>query len=407
MTQTQRETVRGAVWWAARLALGTASALGVARFAYGLILPAMKEDRHWSLAEAGAMSAANGLGYLLGALVCPAVVQRWGTTAAFRTGMVIVAVSLAATAVSEGYVALLVWRTAAGVAGAVVFVAGGVIASRVAVRAGSGLPVTVYFAGTGLGVVISGVTIPLLGEHWRLAWAGLAAVAALATAASWAAARTDESPQTAMDGRVRMRPLREAALAYLLFAAGYISYITFLSAYLAERHAPLGQVVLTWTVLGTATVVAPVLWSRPIERWPGTRALAALLTVLSGGAALALTAPAPLVILASALVYGATFMGVPAAVTALIKTTVPPADWTPTLAAFTTVFAAGQTAGPWIAGVVADHTSTAATLAWTAILCAAAAVTAVAGQRGQRSHGHARKETRRELDRDKNTGAES
>ena len=407
MTKAQRETVRGAVWWAARLALGTASALGVARFAYGLILPAMKEDQHWSLAEAGAMSTANGLGYLLGALVSTAVFHRWGTTAAFRTGMALVAVSLAATAVSEGYVVLLVWRTAAGVAGAVVFVAGGVIASRVALRAGSGLPVTVYFAGTGLGVVISGVTIPLLGEHWRLAWAGLAAAAALATAASWAAARTDESMQTAVAGRARMRPLREAALAYLLFAVGYISYITFLSAYLAERHAPLGQVVLTWTVLGLATVVAPVLWSRPIERWPGTRALATLLTVLSGGAALALTVPAPLVILASALVYGATFMGVPAAVTALIKTTLPPADWTPTLAAFTTVFAAGQTAGPWIAGAVADHTSTAATLAWTAILCAAAAVTAVAGHRGQRSHGQARREARRELDRDKNTGAES
>ncbi|MGZ2361942.1 YbfB/YjiJ family MFS transporter [Streptomyces sp. 372A] len=407
MTQTGRETVRGAAWWAARLALGTASALGVARFAYGLILPALKEDQRWTLAEAGAMSAANGLGYLLGALVSPAVLHRWGATAAFRAGMAIVAVSLAATAVSEGYLALLVWRTAAGVAGAVVFVAGGVIASRVAARVGSGLPVTVYFAGTGLGVVISGVTVPLLGEHWRFAWAGLAAATALATAGSWAAARTDEIPHTSTAGRARMRPLREAASAYLLFAAGYISYITFLSAYLAERHAPLGQVVLTWTALGVATVAAPVLWSRPIERWPGTRALATLLTVLSGGAALALAAPAPLVILASALVYGATFMSVPAAVTALIKTTVPPADWAPTLAAFTTVFAAGQTAGPLIAGVVADHTSTAATLAWTAILCAAAAVTAVAGHHVQPSHGQARREPVRELDRDKDTGAES
>jgi predicted MFS family arabinose efflux permease len=70
-----------------------------------------------------------------------------------------------------------------------------------------------------------------------------------------------------------------------------------------------------------------------------------------------------------------------AAVTALIKTHTAPADWTATLAAFTTVFAAGQTAGPWIAGVAADHTSTEATLGWTAILCVAAALIAVTGRR--------------------------
>ncbi|WP_327113815.1 hypothetical protein OHB12_32595 [Nocardia sp. NBC_01730] len=45
----------------------------------------------------------------------------------------------------------------------------------------------------------------------------------------------------------------------------------------------------------------------------------------------------------------------------------------PTLAAFTTAFAIGQTVGPWSAGILADHTSIAAAVAWTAILCTAAA----------------------------------
>jgi len=31
------------------------------------------------------------------------------------------------------------------------------------------------------------------------------------------------------------------ALAYLLFATGYITYITFLSAYLADRHTRSGR----------------------------------------------------------------------------------------------------------------------------------------------------------------------
>nr|WP_055501852.1 YbfB/YjiJ family MFS transporter [Nonomuraea pusilla] len=366
------------MWQAVRLAAGTASALGLARFAYGLLLPAMRDDLRWSLTQAGVMSAANGLGYLFGALVTAGLVRRVGSAAAFRWSMVLTAVALAATAVSGHYPALLAVRAAAGVTGAVVFVTGGVIASRIATRASSGAPIMVYFAGTGLGIILSGATIPALGAHWRVAWVGMGLAAGLATLVSWTAASQGMEEPAATTRGARLRPLRRVLMAYLLFATGYITYITFLSAYLAERRAPLAQVALIWTALGAAVVVAPALWSRPITRWRGGSALAGLLVLLAGGAALALTSPALPVVLASAIVYGATFMSVPAAVTALVKAGTPPAGWTATLAAFTTVFAVGQTAGPWLAGTLADHTSTDATLAWTAILCAAAAAIAAA-----------------------------
>jgi predicted MFS family arabinose efflux permease len=373
-------TVSTSTAQAARLALGTASALGLARFAYGLLLPAMRDDLGWSLGEAGAMSAANGLGYLLGALVTGVVVRRLGVAAAFRWSMVLTATALAATALSGDFVALLAARTVAGVTGAVVFVTGGVIASRLAAHTGSSAPIGIYFAGTGLGIVLAGATVPALGVQWRIAWIGLGVAAALAALLSWTAARTDGDAPAATVGRARMRPLWRPALAYLLFAAGYITYITFLSAYLVERNAPVGQVVLTWTVLGLAVVLAPALWSGPVTSWPGGTVLAASLAVLGAGAALALVADAPLVVLASAAVFGATFMSVPAAVTSLIRSATAPADWTATLAAFTTLFAVGQTVGPWIAGILADLTSTGATVAWTAVLCTAAAVIAASAR---------------------------
>ncbi|WP_086840933.1 YbfB/YjiJ family MFS transporter [Amycolatopsis kentuckyensis] len=361
---------------AIRLALGTASALGLARFAYGLLVPAMRADLRWTLAEAGAISTANGLGYLVGAVGTAAVVRRWGTAAAFRWGMVITAVALAGTAAGHVFVVLLVVRAVAGASGAVVFIAGGVIAARIAARAGSSAPITVYFAGTGAGIVLGGVTIPGLGDHWQAAWGGLGAAAGLAALLSRTAAGSGDERPIGEAGRARVRPLWRVAVAYFLFATGYITYITFLSVYLLDRHAPAGQVALTWTVLGAGVVAAPALWSRPITRWPGTRALAVVLGVLAGGAALPLVSPSPAVVLASALTYGVTFMAVPAAVTAHIRTAVPATGWTGTLAAFTTLFATGQTVGPWLAGLLADHTSTAAPLAWTAVLCAAAAAPA-------------------------------
>jgi predicted MFS family arabinose efflux permease len=381
MSATVARMVTPGVWQAVRLSLGTASALGFARFAYGLLLPAMRDDLGWTLAQAGAMNTANGLGYLLGAMLSAVVVRWLGTAAAFRWGMVLTAATLAATAVSSDFLVLLIARAAAGVTGAVVFIAGGVIAARTAVRSPSGAPLTIFFAGSGLGITVSGATIPALGSDWRAGWIGLGVAAALATLVSWTAARTDGDTPTPTTGRARVLPLWRVAVPYVLFAVGYITYITFLSAYLADRDASVAQVTLTWTVMGLAVVAAPALWSRPVIRWPGTTALGALLAILAVGAALALVSAALPVVLASVLLYGVTFMSVPAAVTARIRDGAPPADWTATIAAFTTLFAAGQTAGPWIAGVVADHTSTGATVAWTAVLCAVGAAIALTGPR--------------------------
>src|SRR5690606_37549643 len=48
------------------LSMGAALSLGLARFAYGLLLPPMREDLGWSYLLAGSLNTANALGYLLG-----------------------------------------------------------------------------------------------------------------------------------------------------------------------------------------------------------------------------------------------------------------------------------------------------------------------------------------------------
>ena len=367
----------------ARLALGTASALGLARFAYGLILPAMRSELGWNLAQAGALTTANALGYLFGALIATPVARRLGVTVTFRLGMALTAVTLAATAATGDYPVLLLARAAAGLSGALVFITGGVIASHAAASTRSAAPLTIYYSGAGLGIAFSGAFIPpLLGHHpdwWPLAWAGLAAAAGLATILSWTAARGG-GDATTTDTRTGLRAtaqLWRPATAYLLFAAGYIAYITFLSVYLAAHHASVAQITLTWALLGLAAVAAPAIWSRSLRLWPGTRPLTALLAVLSVTSAAALI-PAPLLaVAASAIGYGATFLAVPAAVTALIRSATPPSQWTSTLAIFTVIFAAGQICGPYLAGALADHYGTGATLVWAAALCAAGAALSV------------------------------
>lgn len=83
----------------AALSLGSAVALGLARFSYALLLPAMQRDLGWSFATAGTMNTANALGYLLGALAFPRLSRRWTPCALFRFGCIATATTVALSSV--------------------------------------------------------------------------------------------------------------------------------------------------------------------------------------------------------------------------------------------------------------------------------------------------------------------
>ncbi|MEU4477626.1 YbfB/YjiJ family MFS transporter [Micromonospora sp. NPDC023966] len=361
-------------WRQIGLALGPAAVLGLGRFAYGLFVPAMSEDLRWTLAEAGRLTTANGVGYLLGAVLAAAVIRRIGLTATFRAGMILTAMSLAAT----GLGLLLAARAAAGFGGALTFVAGAALATRLATLTGRLTPVAVYFGGAGGGIAITGGAVPILlnahADRWAAGWWLLAAAAALATVGSWRAAALAPAPVADADrGERRLSRHWRIAASYLLFGAGYIGYLTFLSAYLADRQAPLPLVCVTWILIGVSAMAAPVLWNRPIAAWPGNRALRLMLLGIATAAALAWLVPTPAGMIASALLFGLAFMMVPAAVTTYIGRTVPPHALSATLGVFTVLFAIGQSAGPWVSGVLADRTGAGTTLTVAALLCALAA----------------------------------
>ena len=52
------------IWIAIGLSMGAAVSLGFSRFAYALLLPAMRSSLHWNYVQAGGMNTSNALGYV-------------------------------------------------------------------------------------------------------------------------------------------------------------------------------------------------------------------------------------------------------------------------------------------------------------------------------------------------------
>jgi predicted MFS family arabinose efflux permease len=342
--------------------MGPAIALGLARFAYALLLPAMRTDLGWSYASAGAMNAANAAGYLGGALIAAPIARRLGVKQTFLAAILLTAIGIGASGLTSRFSLLLDLRLAAGLTGALAFVAGGSMTAAVrgsAARATVALGV--YFAGGGLGVAMSALTVPLLLDAlgWKGGWLLLGGLALLATAIALPAlSRAPLPAEQAAPSKTSSwspRTILIELLGYVLFGAGYIAYATFIIAQLrTNSRFSSEEVVLFWALLGSAAIGGAFVWGPILARLKGGRGAAAVIAVVALGAALPLMSNSRELAYLSAFLFGGSFLSTITAVTSFARRAAPPEAWTRAIAALTVAFGIGQCVGPVLSGYLSD-----------------------------------------------------
>jgi predicted MFS family arabinose efflux permease len=360
---------------AAALSLGAAVSLGITRFAYGLLLPSMRADLGWSYTLAGAMNTANAMGYLLGAFAAPWLLKGRPPVQLLVVGSLLASVFMAGSGFFTDAPSLLVQRLLAGVASALVFIAGGLLAARLGALAPRhmGLLLGLYYGGTGLGILLSALLVPAMLQAssgvphgWAWAWWALAVSCLLATGLlAWVGrpggtlmqiltAPAAHVHQAMSQRQFRWRDFAPGLLGYMLFGMGYIGYMTFVVALLKEQGAAPQAITAFYAVLGVSVMASSRVWAGLLDRFKGGQALAILNALLGCATVLpALTAAWPLVLL-SGVMFGGVFLSLVASTTALVRHNLPPSQWAAGISAFTIVFAVGQIAGPTVVGWIAD-----------------------------------------------------
>lgn len=278
--------------WCLALALsvGAAVSLGITRFAYGLLLPAMRTDLGWTYTLAGAMNTANALGYFIGALLTPRLLRTRGPGELLWGGALMATVFMALSGFFTDANALLVQRLLAGIASALVFVAGGLLAARLGARyqRHGGLLLGIYYGGTGLGIVASALLVPWLLERfagqahgWQWSWWALALICAAGTAVMLWPARVMSAwalpqAQAAAGGpqQFQWADFRYGLAGYTLFGVGYIGYMTFVVALLRSQGTTATAVTVFYALLGVAVMASSRIWARLLDKHHDGRPLA-------------------------------------------------------------------------------------------------------------------------------------
>jgi MFS family permease len=296
-------------------AAATLVGIGLARFAYTPLLPAIIDARWFSAAQAAYLGAANLAGYLVGVWAAGRVARLAPARVVLRAAMVLTALAMILCAWPLSFAWFFGWRLAAGVGGGVImiFAAPAVLPHVSAARRGTvgGL----IFMGIGVGVAAASTLVPiLLRQGLTQTWLGLGGACLVLTAIAWGG-WPDPLPGGPQGDAVRKRwsspALRGLYLEYGLNAFGLVPHMIFLVVFIARS---LGQGVDAgagyWVLFGLGAIAGPLISGRLADR-VGFRTALRLAFGLQAAAVLApaLNPAAPSLIVSS-LVMGAAVSGV-------------------------------------------------------------------------------------------------
>jgi predicted MFS family arabinose efflux permease len=237
--------------------------IGLARFAYAPLLPALIAAGWFSAADAAYLGAANLAGYLAGAILARPMASRAPAHRVLQAMMVLATISLFACAWPLSFLWFFAWRFAAGLAGGVLMVLAATTILPHVAPGRRGLASGAIFTGVGLGIVASGTLVPLLMQiGLRETWLGLGALTLVLTLAAWGGWPRD----AAQPHKAEPAPLRASGpvlsalmLEYALNAAGLVPHMVFLVDFIA-RGLALGLEIgaVFWVIYGVGATFGPL-----------------------------------------------------------------------------------------------------------------------------------------------------
>jgi predicted MFS family arabinose efflux permease len=282
LAHTHHPEPAGSAWRFATAGLcASLVGIGVARFAYTPLIPALIAARWFSPSDVIYLGAANLAGYLAGALLARPIAARIDAVAVLRAMMVVATLTCFACSVPVSFSWFFGWRFMAGLTGGVIMVLAASVVLPHTSPAKRGIVGGVIFAGVGLGVAASGTLVPLLLQQglWQ-SWYGLGILSGLLTLISWAnwPKQTRVSNSETSDSKVansnytnsshtlphpkrhQSHAVRALLIEYGLNACALVPHMVFIVDFVARG---LGQGIAAgsqyWIFYGLGAIVGPLL----------------------------------------------------------------------------------------------------------------------------------------------------
>ncbi|HYG91654.1 MAG TPA: YbfB/YjiJ family MFS transporter [Azospirillum sp.] len=336
-------------------------AMGVGRFAFAPILPAMQAATGLGGDGAGLLASLNYLGYFLGAVGAGWVPHGAVRTWTFRGALLLSLGTTAGMGLTTDFAVWSVLRFLAGLASAGLFILGVAMVLDALARAGREAWAGWMYTGVGGGIAGSGLFVALFGDRlgWDGDWLVLGALCVALSVPAWLWV-SDHVPHHAARppaafGKTLSAPLLLLTAAYFLEGAGYIVTGTFMVAMLKRTPdtAAIGEAA--WMVAGLAAIPSGLLWAAVGRRLGAWRGLILAHLAQAVGIVLPLAGLGAVGGFTSAVLFGGTFVGIVTLSFTLGRELSGGAS-AKVVGALTAAYGLGQILGPLPAGIAVEHT---------------------------------------------------
>lgn len=291
-----------------------AISFGLARFAFGLFVPPIRDDLGLTPFAIGLIGSLPLVSFLLAAVVAPAATDRFGARAAAVVSGLSGAVGLALIAMAKDVTTLSIGVFACGICTGLMMPALTSAMQALVKRTIHGRVSATMNAGTSVGVAISVPVVFLMAGEWRFAYAMFALIAGFGVIAAWFII---PSVSRILPAKAVPPPISElqwwrlARLSVFAFVMGFIASAYWIFApdlVVNLGDLPPGSTGWLWLAVGVAglggAIVADI---ADRNNPPITHAL--MLMMLSASLVLLAASPGNIVLASfSALVFGASYM---------------------------------------------------------------------------------------------------
>lgn len=362
------------------------SALGLGRFALGMLLPSMGIALKLTPSQMGLISTSNFTGYLLAVVLCLFMGRATDYRRLIGFALFIVGLSMCFMSGATGFFHAAILYFITGVGSGLANIPTMALVSNWFRQSLRGRAAGFIVVGSGFAIMLSGALVPALNSAyhatgWRISWGVLGAMVLVGALLCYAIIRNRPEdmglsplgvdppgssrsglPSThdvvGFSGGVPLRTIVHLSAIYFCFGASYTIYVTFFVVSVTGERG-LSEVVAggLWGVIGLLSLLSGPIPGFVADKLGRKAALVMVYGMQSLSYALAAVQVDSLFLpWASVVFFGLAAWGIPGVMTALVADVAGPIYTARIFAIVTVVLGVGQVLGPAVAGEISDWT---------------------------------------------------